>query len=317
MIDFFISDISEDSIQIDLLLSDISEDNILIDFFISDITEDYTSIDLSFHDISEYGTFIDYLISDDYIIYFIDKKQATMKIKRIDFWTLRNNEHFQCQTEFVGLVEKYNPETLKIANIFEQNYLPLYREEDEAILKIRKGTLTEARRKIDRQRSRTFRGMVDMNNAALNHFDPAVVNAAKRLKILFDTCGNIAKLPLMEKTAAITNLVQELNGTFSSDTQTVGIDDRTNKLQQDNDTYEQLVRDDYTEKVAKTTLKAKEVRAKIDVVFRQIIAHIEALSVVEGEENYADFVRRLNIQLEKYADGLAQRGGRHKAKNNH
>ena len=47
-----------------------------------------------------------------------------MKIKRLHFEHLRNNEHFQCQTEFKALVEEFNPATLNIEPHFSGMYIP-------------------------------------------------------------------------------------------------------------------------------------------------------------------------------------------------
>ncbi len=239
-----------------------------------------------------------------------------MKIKRIHFVALRNNEHFQCQTEFKALVEEFDASKLKIEELFINSYLPLYKEEDEAIIKITKSSFTEARLEIDNRRNSTFRGMVDMNKSSLNHFKTEVVDAAKRLKILFDTYGNISRLPLQEETSAIYNLLQELSGTYAGDAETVGLKEWVSKLEEDNKAYEALVKEGYEESAAQTDLNAKEVRTEIDGVFRRIIGRLEALMLIEGEETYSAFVRRLNVQLEHYANILAQRQGRNAGKKN-
>ncbi len=236
-----------------------------------------------------------------------------MKIKRIDTQSLRNNEHFQCQTEFKVLVIEYDPIVLKIENLYQGSYLPFYAQEDEAIFKIMKGSFTEARMEVDRQRDSAFRGMIHMNKAALNHFDSEVVASAKRLKILFDTYDNISDMPLQEETSAIYNLLQELDGNYNEDMYRVRLEDWKDKLQQDNDAYQALVKQGYEEEVSRTELKMKEVRIKVDQVYRQIIERLEALMLIEGESNYIGFVSRLNIQLEHYADILAQREGRNAA----
>jgi hypothetical protein len=236
-----------------------------------------------------------------------------MNIERVDFRSLRNNEHFQCQTEFKALVENYQ-HPLNIDALFNDNYLPLYAEEDEAILKISKNTFTEDRLEADRRRDMTFRGMVDMSKAALNHFDENIVASAKRLKILFDTYGNIAQLPLQEETSAIYNLLQELGEKYSMDASAAGLSPWIIKLTEDNNAYEELVKKGYSEEAAKTELRVKEVRTKIDKVFRQIIDRLEALMLIEGESNYIEFVKKLNVQLEKYSNILAQRQGRAAAK---
>ncbi len=237
-----------------------------------------------------------------------------MKVKRIEFDNLRNNEHFQCQIEFKNLVEEYGAIGLKIETLFEGSYLPLYDQEDEAILKIKKSLFTESRMEVDQQRDSIYRGIIYMNKAALRHFDPEVVASAKRLKILFDTYGNIPQMPLQEESSAIYNLLQDLNGDFNEDMQRVGLEDWKNKLQQENDAYQALVKQRHEEEVAKTELTAKEVRREIDKVFHQLIQRLEALMLIDGESNYIGFVSRLNVLLESYGNILAQRQGINAAK---
>lgn len=233
-----------------------------------------------------------------------------MKIKRIDFSRFRNNEHFQCHTEIKDLTTTFNPDTLKIEPLFTQSYLAAYAEEDEALIKIRKNTHTEPRIDADIERDNTYYGMIGFNRALLKHFDREVAESAKRIKIVFDTYGNVPKLPLNEETSAIRNLLQELCGTYAPDVEKTGLKPWIDKLEANNNTYEALVKSGYDEEAGKTELKAKETRAETDRVFRRIVERIEALSLIEGEENYAEYVRRLNMILEKYANILAQRTGK-------
>jgi hypothetical protein len=53
----------------------------------------------------------------------------------------------------------------------------------------------------------------------------------------------------------------------------------------------------------------KEARALIDKTYRQLLGRVEALIVVEGEAAFAEFVRKLNLIVDKYNLALAQRKG--------
>ena len=236
-----------------------------------------------------------------------------MKIKKVDFNQLRNNEHFQCQTEFKALVEEFNPATLKIEPYFSGSYIPRYNAEDEALIKIIKSSFTDRRSDADRGRDQTFRGSADTVIAGLNHFDLEVREAARRLKIVFDRFGNVAQLPLNEETSAIYNLYQEVTEKHTADAEKLGLLPWMNKLKADNEAYEALVTGSYEEEATKTELKAKETRTEVDVVVRQIIERVEALIVIEGEAGYTEFVRRLNLIFDRYANTLAQRQGIAKA----
>ena len=232
-----------------------------------------------------------------------------MKIRKLPLLHLRNNEHFQCQTEFKALVEEFNAETLNIDQLFNNNYLPAYAALDEAMTKIIKNSFTDKRGSCDYQRDKTFRGLINTLNAGRNHFDPDVRDAARRLKIVFDRFGNVAQLPLNEETSAIYNLVQEVTENHAANAAKLNIITWLNQLKADNEAYEALVTGGYEEEAAKTELKVKQTRLKIDKALRQIIEHIDALITIDGETGYTEFVRRINLQFSKYANILAQRKG--------
>ena len=134
-----------------------------------------------------------------------------MKISRMKLTQLRNNEHFQFYTEVKKLIEEATPQTLKVEKLFPE-YLVHYQDEDEALKKITKNSFSDLRKDADAVQDATFGGMSEMVSAMQNHFDKTKAEAARRLKIVFDTYGNVARLPLNEETSAITNLVQDLKG---------------------------------------------------------------------------------------------------------
>ena len=83
--------------------------------------------------------------------------QVNMKTYKIDLRALRNDEHFQFNTEFRDLLTANNPAALKVAPQFEA-YLTLYAQEDEALKKITKSAITADIQDADHQRDLTFRG---------------------------------------------------------------------------------------------------------------------------------------------------------------
>ncbi|OJU55022.1 MAG: hypothetical protein BGN96_12650 [Bacteroidales bacterium 45-6] len=231
-----------------------------------------------------------------------------MSITRIKLSQLRNNEHFQFHTEVKGLITDTNPVAIKLENQFPA-YVALYQDEDTALKRIAKNSFSDLRADADLARDRTFSGLAAASSAALNHFDPMVTEAARHLKIVFDTYGNVARLPLNEETAAITNLLQELKGKYAPEIQTVGLGGWVNQLEADNTAYSDLVKSGRDEDAERTEIVVKEARNAIDKTYRQLVERVEALIVVEGEAAFAEFVRKLNLIVDKYSLTLAQRKG--------
>ena len=236
-----------------------------------------------------------------------------MKIKQISTQRLRNNEHFQFHTEFRDLIEIENAETLKIATPFA-DYLVCYNNEDMAFQKIVKSATTEEIEIADKTRDYTFRGLVDTNKAALNHFDSETCAAARRLKVVFDTYGNLSAKPINEETSAIVNLLQELTGNYANDLQRIGLSSWTDRLNIDNKAVDTLVKSRNDENAAKTELIMRETRTETDKLYELITERINALIVVEGAGVYESFVRKLNSFIDKYSNLVAQRRGAAKAR---
>ena len=232
-----------------------------------------------------------------------------MKINLIHLNNMRNDEHFQFHYEFSKIVREHGIAKLKIDDQFTA-YAALFQDEDTALKKITKSAITPEIQDADKQRDIIFRGMVDAHKAALKHFDPDKQSAAKRLKVVFDTYGNVAKKPLNEQTSAIINMIQEILITYLADSQLIGIADWATQLRERNDVVDGLMHERYVESAGRTDIVMKEARTKVDEAYRIITERINALTIVEGDATYAEFIRTLNAVVEKYSAALAQRYGK-------
>ena len=232
-----------------------------------------------------------------------------MKIESLHLLLMRNDEHFQFHTEVRDLIAACEAGMLNIETLYE-TYLACYAGEDEALKKIVKSSITEDIEEADRRRDNTFCGLAESAKAALKHYDPEVVAAAKRLKVVFDTYGNVARKPLNEETSAVYNLLQDLNSACINDVEKLNLSGWVERLQSDNFVFDSLVKARNNEAAAKTQLRVKQTRAATDSAYSAIAGRINALTVVNGEEQYSDFVRKLNLFIEKYNNTIAQRAGR-------
>jgi hypothetical protein len=236
-----------------------------------------------------------------------------LEIKSVHNAHLRISEHFQIHTEFKDLVVAETPEKLGIAEIFAI-YLLCYANEDEAMKKILKNITTDDIEDADGTRDNTFSGLEGTNHAALKHFDPAVAEAARQLQVVFKTYGNLAIESVNEETADVYNLVQELKGNYAAQVEKVGLGGWVAKLEADNKAVDALVKKRNDENTAKTQLKTKAARAETDKAYQAIVKRINALIEVNGEENYVNFVTKLNGYIDKYNGVIALRKGMAAAK---
>ena len=227
-----------------------------------------------------------------------------MQINKIDSIRLRNDAYFQYRTEFRDLVLRSEAVLARIKPQFDA-YELLYTQVDDAFKKINKSIFTEQIQEADKARIKVYTGLTAKCRAALKHFDPKIQEAAKHVKIVFDTYGSIARKPLNEKTSAIHNILQELKGKYAKDVALIGVSEWTKELRERNNAFDALMKKRFDESAGKNDVVLREARKELDKKYRLIIERINALIIVDGTENYEKFVRTLNIITRKYAGGKA------------
>ena len=239
-----------------------------------------------------------------------------MKFERIEAVKMKNDEHFQFITEFRDAIIKFDPQTLKVKPLFEQ-FLELYKLEDEVHRPVNKSILTEEINEADQLRDQLFRGMALGVETASYHFREDVINAAKHLEIIFDTYGNIAKLPKNEATSAIYNLIQEINKDENMRyAELINLEEWLPELEKANEKIDRLIKRRYEESAGKSDYSMREIRTQVDVNYKKIIEIIEAYCLIEEQQTgvgwFTNFIKYMNVIIEKYNAIIAQRYGRNK-----
>ena len=232
-----------------------------------------------------------------------------MEIISIHLVNLRNEEHYQFQTEVDQLVKKYKADVLGIEAIY-LGFTPLLVDEFSVLNVIRKSLLTDDLIDSNAVRNGTFRGILDTVKGSCNHFNEERQAAAKRLMIVFNTYGNVADKSYDEETASLSKLIAELQNNYSNALETMGITTWVEKLQEQNNAFDMLKKTRYSEDASKTQLKMKNVRISIDASYKGMVTRINALIIVNGDMIYRDFVNELNTRVDAFNNILAQRKGR-------
>jgi hypothetical protein len=236
-----------------------------------------------------------------------------MKIDKMHTGHLRNDGHFQFFADFRDLVNEMGADKLKIAEQFAP-FAALLQREDEALRKVNKSEFTARIQEADKARDEMFACMYEIVRVYLKHYHEEIRQAAARLKILFDTYKDIDKKNLIEQTSAITNIMQELNGKYSTDASAIGIGGWASQLEVRNDALYALVKERFDESAAKTDIVMKDARAEVDKVYKAVVERINALVIVEGPEAYENFIRRLNVVIAKHIQYMTADQGRRATK---
>jgi predicted negative regulator of RcsB-dependent stress response len=232
-----------------------------------------------------------------------------MKIEKIRFPALRNEEHTQLMTDLVALLEQAGPAKLNV----EQQVVALKQllaDENQALLVVRKSAMSDLLVDADIVRDDVFRGVADAVKSAINHFNPDKQAAAKRMAVVLGQYGNVAVKPYNDETMAISKLVAEANGALKADIALLGLADWMVELDNKNKAFDQLMKGRFTEESLKTDLKMRQVRLQVDTALRQLIDRINALVLINGPVGYETLVAEMNARFDKLDLVLSQRQGR-------
>jgi len=232
-----------------------------------------------------------------------------MKINPIHLNNLRNEEHYQFQTEFKSLVDQSTPLSLNIDSDYA-SYLLHYAEEGEALNLVRKSALSDELPDADHHRNDILHGMFDAVKSASKHFKPETKTVAIHLQVLFDHYSDITTKPYDMKTSAISSFIVELTTTHASESSALDLNEWITELQSANDAFVNIKNNRYSEDAAKTQFRMKAVRTDVDTWYRTITERINAFITINGDAAYKSFVTELNLRITKYSNIIAQRKGR-------
>jgi len=220
---------------------------------------------------------------------------------------LHNHEHFSFFTQLRVLLDESSAVMQKKVQAQLDALAALYQEEDDAMQKIMGSAVTEKVVEADGERDALFNGLVQAVKVALSHFSSKHRDAAKRLRVVLNAYGNLARMTYSAESSGIYNLMQDLNGKYAPDVALLQLTDWVAELEASNQRFNQLYKERGDETAERTELIMKECRLKTDEAYRNLIDTLEALAIVEGDEAYRDFARRHNVDIGKFTDMLARR----------
>jgi len=130
------------------------------------------------------------------------------------------------------------------------------------------------------------------------------------VQIVVENYGNINRKSYDEQTAAINSMVKDLQTGYAEDIATLGLEKWVTELAAANEAFEELMQKRYEAEAGKPQYTMKTAREEVDEAYRVIIERIDALIIVNGEEQYAGFVNDLNERIERYNNAVSRRYGR-------
>jgi hypothetical protein len=219
------------------------------------------------------------------------------RIRTVHFNFLRNEGHYQFHARVRAIIEAF-PDIQKQTAVFLVAYLTSLEKEGLLVDAIRASDYTRQLADADQRIDRTLVGINSTVEAALHHFDPAVVEAAKKLQLVLRTFKNSDSKAYEEEIAAVKRLLVELNSAiYASQVAVVGLSSWVTELAAAVVAFELLFNERNIQYAERPQENIKELRKAVDNGYRQITEHVDAAIIINGAEPYAAFVEQLNAHI--------------------
>lgn len=228
------------------------------------------------------------------------------KIILFDLHLLHNEEHFQFHFDVKKLFEAYTPEKLSIGSLYPV-YESAFEEEVNVLQLERSSDINKNITESDAFRNQLYQGFVWLQEAHTLHADHAVQESARRIGSVLEKYGDVRTLNYSQESTAISNLIQELKNNYSAELYAIGGKQWLASLAEANDEFITQFGNDSTEDADRVSGIMRNAREIIDPLYAAFIAQINALTIITGEANYAEFIYQLNNYINHYKTLISAR----------
>ena len=233
------------------------------------------------------------------------------KILFFDLHSLQNQEFSQFMSEISKLIILYTAAKLGIVNL-SRPFVGALAELAKALQAEKGSVYTKTITQADAYRDQLEYGFALFIESCLYHYDPAVQTAAGHIQRILDKYGDLRRLPYNKESGAITNRNTELTGNYGNDLTTAGAMEWMNKNNDANNEFINHFGDRANEIAARIASNVHDSRIKVQDIYEGITTRVNALSEVNGDTEYAEFIDKVNYYVDYYRTTLAARKGRQK-----
>ena len=224
-----------------------------------------------------------------------------MEIKVISLERMNNGAHFTYMTNVLNRAEadehiKVDAATqvadLKAALAVEDKY---FKTSD-------KNLKTDIIAAADAERDKLCRNYLKTLKALMNMPDETIANSAKALVQMFIDYEFDPDAQLDKQTGILLNMVGDWEGKHAQDVTNTNTGKYVELIKAANERVHSLMveRSDEEKEVPVGALKSA--RKQTDIAYRALVKMVNALIMVNGETDYADFVKFLNYEIKRYKE---------------
>lgn len=236
-----------------------------------------------------------------------------IQISIISFSKFLNQEHYDFFVEVDELIQQETPVKLGIGREYSTFSACLAREA-ASLGFIRKNSFSEPSKAAIAKTESVLSGMSDYIDSCKNHFDPDVKESSARINLLWTANRNARSKKSKTRDGAIRKLLQEFRGVYAADVEKTAMGGWVNALEAAFNNYLGIDASRQTENANKSPLRMEDERGEVEKAYAAIVLRVNALIVVNGEEQYAVFAGEVNQRIKTFSNNMSIREAKRKKK---
>ena len=221
------------------------------------------------------------------------------QIEPIKLGIMSNGSHFLFITDTVGLATADAKVKTKVTAELTALQTAL-KAEDDALALSKANLLSKEIKAIDAERDRHYKALRKAITFFLNHPDAELVKAAQRLERLLKDYNIDPKMQLDRETGLLLNLISDLETKSAADVTALSLTPVVQAMKQANDKLREVTRARANDRAVQIVGQLRQAQHASDEAYRTLVQKVNALAVVEGEVDYADFISKMNEQVKHY-----------------
>ena len=220
-------------------------------------------------------------------------------IEPISLEHMNNGSHFLFITDTVGLATADAKVKTKVTAELTALQTAL-KAEDDALALSKANLLSGEIKTLDTERDKHYKALRKAITFFLNHPDAEQVKAAQRLERLLKDYNIDPKMQLDRETGLLLNLIGDLETKSAADVTALALTPVVQAMKQANDKLREVTRARANDRAVQIVGQLKQAQHASDEAYRTLVQKVNALAVVEGEADYADFISKMNEQVKHY-----------------
>ena len=173
-------------------------------------------------------------------------------------------------------------------------------QEDQDLKLSTKSLLTDDIAQADHDRDQLYIGYKQAVKGFLNLPVENMAQAAKVLNQHIKDYNIDPREQLDKETGLLVNFIADLEGKYAEQVTTLALTPFVTNLKEANERVRSLTADRTEERMGNTVGALKASRKASDEAYRMLVKWVNALALIEGEEEYADFIDYVNTEITHY-----------------